>query len=97
MRYQVTCFFPMLCKLRQERHKLLGCACLVVAASKHNVGAFATIEIPRPDFVTGSPGAGLTLEEVATKCQVKVHGGDSVWAATIWVWNRYQSVRYMRL
>eukprot|EP00434_Breviolum_minutum_P009261 symbB.v1.2.008162.t1/scaffold512.1/size193505/3 len=57
----------------KERHKLLGCACLVVAASKHNVGAFATIEIPRPDVVTGSPGAGLTLEEVATKCQVKVN------------------------
>lgn len=78
LRCQVTCFFPMPYKLRQERHKLLGCACLVVAASKHNVGAFATIEIPRPDVVTGSPGAGLTLEEVATKCQVKVHGGDSV-------------------
>lgn len=78
LRCQVTCFFPMPCKLRQERHKLLGCACLVVAASKHNVGAFATIEIPRPDVGTGSPGAGLTLEEVATKCQVKVHGGDSV-------------------
>ena len=30
---------PLKEKLRQERHKLLGCACLVLAASKHNVGA----------------------------------------------------------